>query len=97
MSPQETDDLLRKVSGIDVALYGRNPGWKERAEKIAATITQQTGLRGQYVGQLVLIVDPDGRIVDWGSRNVALDAKIPENAEVAAAVKVTDSPGAGRS
>ncbi len=91
MSPQETDDLLRKVSGIDVALYGRNPGWKERAEKVAATITQQTGLRGQYAGQLVLIVDPEGRIVDWGSRNVSFDAKIPENAEVAASAKVTES------
>lgn len=91
MSPQETDDLLRKVSGIDVALYGRNPGWKERAEKVGPTIAQQTGLRGQYAGQLVLIVDPDGRIVDWGSRNVAFDAKIPENAEIAAGVKVIDS------
>lgn len=91
MSPQETDDLLRKVSGIDVALYGRNPGWKERAEKVGATIAQQTGLRGQYAGQLVLIVDPDGRIADWGSRNVAFDTKIPENPEVAAGVKVTDS------
>jgi 2',3'-cyclic-nucleotide 2'-phosphodiesterase (5'-nucleotidase family) len=91
MSVQETEDLLRNVPGIDVSLYGRNPGYKERAEKVASTITQQTGLRGQYAGQLVLIVDPDGRIVDWGSRNVALDAKIQENAEVAAAAKEIDS------
>jgi 2',3'-cyclic-nucleotide 2'-phosphodiesterase (5'-nucleotidase family) len=91
MSAQETEDLLRKVSGIDVALYGRNPAWRERAEKVASTIVQQTGIRGQYAGQLVLIVDPDGRIVDWGSRNVALDAKIPEDAEVSAAAKVVDT------
>jgi len=91
MSPQETDDLLRKVPGIDAALYGRNPGWNERSQKVVNTITQQTGLRGQYSGQLVLIVDPDGRITDWGSRNVALDAKFPENPEMAAAAKATDT------
>lgn len=88
LSPQETDDLLKQVPGIDVALYGRQPAWKDRAEKVFNSITQQTGLRGMYAGQLVLIVDPDGRIVEWGSRNVALDpSAYPEKPEIAAAVK----------
>lgn len=88
LSSQETDDLLKQVPGIDVALYGRQPAWKDRAEKVFNTITQQTGLRGQYAGQLVLIVDPEGRVVEWGSRNLSLDQTVyPEKPEVAAAVK----------
>ncbi len=88
LSSQETDDLLKQVPGIDVALYGRQPAWKDRAEKVFNSVTQQTGLRGQYVGQLVLIVDPEGRVVEWGSRNLPLDqTAFPEKAEVAAAVK----------
>ncbi len=91
MSTQETADVLGKTQGIDVALYGRQPAWNERADKVVNTITQQTGIRGQFVGELILIVDPDGRIVDYGSRNAPLDSKFPENAEVAAQIKQTDT------
>jgi len=91
MSTQETDDLVRRVPGIDVALYGRNAQWKERAEKVAASIAQQTGMRGQFTGELALIVDPDGRIVDWGSRNTTLDVNYPENVDLAAAIKQAES------
>jgi len=82
--------VLRQIQGIDCALYGRNPMWQERAQKSGIAITQQTGIRGQYVGDLVLVVDPDGRITDYGSRNVALDSVYPEKAEVAAQVKQLD-------
>lgn len=90
MSPQETDDLLRQTQGIDVALYGRNPMWQDRAQKSTNTLTQQTGIRGQYVGDLVLIIDPDGRITDYGSRNAALDSVYPEKPEITAQVKQID-------
>ena len=90
MSPEETDDVLKGVQGIDVALYGRNPMWQDRAQKIGNTISQQTGIRGQYVGDLVLVVDPDGRITEFGSRNVPLDTAFPEKAEVVAQVKQVD-------
>lgn len=87
MSTQETNDLLGKVQGIDIALYGRQPAFNETAQKVVNTLTQQTGIRGQFSGELVLIVDPDGRIAEWGTRNVALDAKFPENPEIAAQIK----------
>ena len=93
LGPQETNNLIRTVPGIDVALYGRIPSWKERAEMVGSTIVQETGVRGQFLGELVLIVDPDGRIVDWGSRNVALDAKYPEDPEVDAAAKQIEAEG----
>jgi 2',3'-cyclic-nucleotide 2'-phosphodiesterase (5'-nucleotidase family) len=93
LSPNETRNLIESVPGIDVALYGRQPSWKQRARTIGSTICQETGLRGQYLGELVLIVDPDGRIVDWGSRNAPLDKKFAENAEVAAAANRVEAEG----
>lgn len=87
MSPQETDELLKQVQGIDVALDGRQPAWIDRAQKSTNTIVQQTGLRGQFVGQLVLIVDPSGKITEWGSRNGPLDSVYPEKAEITAQIK----------
>ena len=89
--PRETEHLLSQVPGIDVALCGRQPAWNQRAVREGNTIVQQTGLRGQYLGELVLIVDPDGRIADWGSRNIVLDDKVPESPDVAAAAKEADA------
>jgi 2',3'-cyclic-nucleotide 2'-phosphodiesterase (5'-nucleotidase family) len=90
MSPDETDDILKGVQGIDVALYGRSPMWQDRVQKVMNTLTQQTGIRGQYVGDLVLIVDPDSRIVEYGSRNIALDTAVREKPEISAQVKQID-------
>ncbi len=87
MSPQETDELLKQVPGIDVALDGRQPAWIDRAQKSTNTIVQQTGLRGQFVGELVLIVDPAGKVAEWGSRNASLDSVYPEKAEITAQIK----------
>ncbi|MBD3161319.1 MAG: hypothetical protein GF346_03875 [Candidatus Eisenbacteria bacterium] len=91
LGPTDTRRLIEQVPGIDVALFGRRPAWKEQAAKEANTIVQQTGLRGQYFGELVLIVDPDGRIADWGSRNIVLDAQTPEHDEIAQAVKEAEA------
>ncbi len=86
MSPQDTDRLLGSVPGIDVALYGQRASYEQNAKKVGETICNQTGIRGQYVGDLVLIVDPTGKVVDFGSRNVALDTTVPEDEAVARAV-----------
>jgi len=83
MSPSDTDRLIQAVPGIDVALYGQKASWVPRAKKVGDTITNQTGTRGQYTGELVLIVDPENRIVDFGSQNASLDSQFPEDPEIA--------------
>lgn len=86
LNPQETRTLVQKVPGIDVALVGRRPAWIDRAVMESTTIVQETGIRGQFHGEMVVIVDPDGRVVDWGSRNITLAQAMPEDAEIAAEV-----------
>lgn len=86
MSPTDTDRLIQTVPGIDVALYGQKAGYEQNAKKVGETLVNQTGTRGQYAGELVLIVDPAGKVVDFGSHNVALDTAVPEDSTVAKAV-----------
>ena len=90
MSTADTDRLLQAVPGIGVALYGQRAGWQENARLKGSTICQETGMRGQYSGELVVIVDPAGQIVDYGSQNVTLDKAVPENPEVLKQVNETN-------
>lgn len=89
MSSSDTDRLISTVPGIDVAVYGNRASWVEDAVKNGETIVNQTGIRGQYLGELILIVDPAGQIVEFGSTNAALDKVYPEDPEVTK--RVTDA------
>ena len=90
MQTGDTDRLIQTVPGVDVALYGNRAPWVEDAVRNGETIVQQTGIRGQYAGQLVLIVDPDGKVIDYGSKNAAMDKAFPEKDEVSKAVGEAD-------
>lgn len=90
LSTADTDRLITTVPGIDVAVYGNRATWVEEAVKNGETITNQTGTRGQYLGELVLIVDPEGKVIEFGSMNGALDKVYPEDDGCAARVKEAD-------
>lgn len=80
MSPTDIEPILEAVPGIDVSLAGYRPGWVEDAWKIGNTIAQSTGSKGEWLGRLTLIVDPEGRILDWGSSNAGMlkDVWVPQ-------------------
>lgn len=90
MSTQDTDRLVQAVPGIDVALYGQRANWEQNARRRGNTICNETGTRGQYSGILVLIVDPDGKIVDFGSQNEALEESVAEDQEILKLVNETN-------
>lgn len=83
MEPSDTQRLIEAVPGIDIALYGQRPAYREEPERVGRTIVNQTGTRGQYLGELILIVDPNGEIIDYGARNIPVDKAIPERADLA--------------
>lgn len=82
MSRADTDRLIKEVPGIDVALYGSLPAWKEASGLVGTTITQETGSRGQYVGHLTVTVDPAGSIIEHHSSNSVVWAPLPLNEEM---------------
>ena len=89
MSTAETDSLLKLVPGIDVALYGHEAEYEESAQRLASTVVSRTGVRGQYVGDLQLTVDPQGKIVSFQSVNLPLAKTMPEDS--VAAKEVADA------
>lgn len=91
MSHGDTDKLIQEVEGIDVALYGNNAPWREDAEMVGDTVTNATGTRGQYLGHLMLIIGPDGELVDYGAFNEQVIAPLPENAAMAEKVAAMET------
>ncbi len=83
MDPSDTNRLLETVDGIDIALYGQSPVWEREARRVGRTIVNETGDRGQFSGELTLVVDPRGEITSFVSRNRALGKLVAEDAEVA--------------
>lgn len=89
MSTADTQQLVKQVEGIDAALFGHMSPWVERSTRVSGdkgTVLNQTGTRGQYLGHLVLIVDPDGNLIDFGSKNTLLDGAVEKDATLAETV-----------
>ncbi len=89
LSTADTDRLIQTVPGVDVALYGQRAGWDPNASLKGKTICSQTSTRGQYHGELVLIVNPDGEVVDHGSLNRPLESDVAEQQDVLRVVTET--------
>lgn len=90
MSTSDTDRLVQAVPGIDVALYGQRPNYTEIAQRKGHTICNETGTRGQQAGVLVLIVDPEGQIAEFGSQNRELTESVAEDQEVVRLINDTN-------
>lgn len=82
MTDEEAVALAAQVSGVDVLISGFDSTASDRPWRMGQTILNRTGQRGQYLSVTHLIVSPEGGIVDWGGRNVNLDAKVPADARV---------------
>jgi 2',3'-cyclic-nucleotide 2'-phosphodiesterase/3'-nucleotidase len=91
MSHGDTDKLIQEVEGIDVALYGNNAPWREDAEMVGDTVTNATGTRGQYLGHLMLIIGPDGELVDYGAFNEQVIEPLPERSAMAEKVAALET------
>ncbi|MCA9729204.1 MAG: multiheme c-type cytochrome [Candidatus Eisenbacteria bacterium] len=86
LAPNETEHLVEEVPGIDVALQGDRALYLKEANRIGATLINQSGSRGQYLGSVTLVLDPDGHILDWGTQNDDLDKDWPEEPQAQARV-----------
>lgn len=86
LSENETGQILESVPGIDVALLGDRAGYYDEARTVAGVIVNGTGSRGQQLGSLLLVLGPEGGVVDWGSQNDNLDADWPSEPQTQARV-----------
>jgi 2',3'-cyclic-nucleotide 2'-phosphodiesterase (5'-nucleotidase family) len=82
MTDAEAAALAPLVPGVDLWISGYDSIPSDRPVPLGQTLLDRPGQRGQYLSVTHLIVSPTGTIVDWGGRNIPLDAKAPYDARV---------------
>jgi 2',3'-cyclic-nucleotide 2'-phosphodiesterase (5'-nucleotidase family) len=82
MDGRSTELLAEDVEGIDVALAGHRARSDKTCRRVGNAVYNESGIRGQWAGVVRLIVSTRGDILDWGGRNVSLDASVNLDPEV---------------
>ena len=76
-------NLLTKVSGIDVAIAGNEPGIIPAPEQIGGALFVRPGSRGQYVFRLPITVDTGAKkIVEFAGEGKYLDEKVAKDPDL---------------
>jgi 2',3'-cyclic-nucleotide 2'-phosphodiesterase (5'-nucleotidase family) len=83
----DTKAILGQIPEIDVAILGNLPPYNEVPERVGEAFVQATGSRGQYLGELVLTIDPQGKIVEHVANNPMMWDPLPRDQEMAGRVE----------
>jgi len=75
-------DFIKEVKGIDIVIGGHDPVFRMQPQKIENTIMIVGGNRGQYIGDLRLVLNDQKKIMDYEGKAVALDKKIKDAPEI---------------
>ena len=77
----EGQRLTLDAPGIDVMVFGHQPGLFREIVKTNGVINTRSGERGQYIPGIHLVVE-DGKIASYDGEVVALDDKVPADDEM---------------
>jgi len=75
-------NFVQSVKDIDVIIMGHDPVMRMQPQKIDKTIVIVGGNRGQYVGDLRLVLNAQKRIIDYEGEVSNLDSKIKDDPEM---------------
>jgi hypothetical protein len=81
----EGQRLTLEVPGIDVMIFGHQPGLFREIAKTNGVINTRSGERGQYIPGIHLVVE-DGKLTSYDGEVVTLDDKVPADDEMNKAV-----------
>lgn len=77
----EGQRLTLEVPGIDVMVFGHQPGFFREIPKTNGVINARAGERGQYIPGIHLVIE-DGKITSYDGEVAALDDKVPADEEM---------------
>lgn len=80
-------NFIKEAKGIDVLITGHDPVMRAETQKIENTLIIAGGNRGQYVGDLRLVLNQQNKIIDYEGKVVTLDEKIKDDPEILKIVK----------
>lgn len=81
----EGQRLTLEVPGIDVMVFGHQPGLFREIAKTNGVINTRSGERGQYIPNIHLVVE-DGKLSSYDGDLTTLDDKVPADDEMNKAV-----------
>ncbi|HXF58405.1 MAG TPA: multiheme c-type cytochrome [Candidatus Saccharimonadales bacterium] len=81
----EGQRLTLEVPGVDVMVFGHQPGLFREITKTNGVINTRSGERGQYIPGIHLVVE-DGKLTSYDGDVVTLDDKVPADEEMNKAV-----------
>src|SRR5206468_9458301 len=77
----ESQRMTLEVPGIDVMIFGHQPGLFRELVKTNGVINTRAGERGQYVPGIHLVIE-DSKIASYDGVVVTLDDKIPADEDM---------------
>lgn len=77
----EGQRLTLEVPGVDVMVFGHQPGLFREIAKTNGVINTRSGERGQYIPGIHLVVE-DGKLTSYDGEVVTLDDKVPADEEM---------------
>ncbi len=75
-------DFVKSVKNVDIIIAGHDPVVRMQPQKAENTIIIVGGNRGQYIGDLRLILNDKRKIIDYEGKVVTLDQKIKDDPEM---------------
>lgn len=75
-------NFVQSVEGIDIIIAGHDPVMRIQPQKIENTIVIVGGNRGQYVGDLRLVLNSQKEIIDYEGKVESLDSKIENDPDM---------------
>ncbi|MCU0643518.1 MAG: hypothetical protein MUC94_04595, partial [bacterium] len=80
-------NFIQEVQGIDVVITGHDPIMRIDIQKIENTLVIAGGNRGQYIGDLRLVLNQQHKIIDYEGTVATLDEKIKDDPEILKIIK----------
>src|SRR5882762_8429750 len=77
----ESQRMTLEVPGIDVMIFGHQPGLFREIVKTNGVVNTRAGERGQYIPGIHLVIE-DGKIASYDGEVVTLDDKMPADEEM---------------
>jgi len=91
LGKERTRELVKNVSGIDVAIIGHKLGVVHKVELADRTILVQSGRKGKHLGILNLTLDSKGSIIGHKARLAVLSKETPIDPTVQNLVRVFEA------
>jgi 2',3'-cyclic-nucleotide 2'-phosphodiesterase (5'-nucleotidase family) len=74
--------FVQEVGTIDIIISGHDPMMFLEPQKIGNTLVLASGNKGQYIGDLRLILNGQKKIIDYEGKVVSLDEKLKDDSQM---------------